>query len=374
MVNLPRILVVGGGIAGTCTAIALREHGFAPELVEARSTQPVEGAAITLHANGVRALRTLGLGAALGAVADVVPRWAFHDVHGRLLCETDLAALWEGVGPCLGVTRAELMRVLYAAAGDLPVRFGCAVTALRGDEARVHVGFADGSSADYDLVIGADGTRSAVRRLAVASVAPHRIGTTGWRSVVDGRPPGVAHLVLLLGEGCFFGLVPVGAGRTYGFAGTATGSGEGPAREHPGRFRDRFAAFGSPVSDYLALLDATPLHAAPVEDLELDRWHRGNVLLIGDAAHAMPPHAGQGGSLAAEDALVLAEELARADTLPAAFARFTARRRPRVEWVRRQTRAAAAAWMLPPPQRDQVLRERGDRLLQERYRPLRALP
>jgi 2-polyprenyl-6-methoxyphenol hydroxylase-like FAD-dependent oxidoreductase len=282
--------------------------------------------------------------------------------------------LWDGVGPCLGVTRAELMRVLYAAAGDVPVRFGCTVTALRQDDARVHVGFADGSWADYDLVVGADGTRSAVRSLAVASVTPRRIGTTGWRSVVDGRPRGVEHLVLLLGEGCFFGLVPVGAGRTYGFAGTATGSGGEPAREHPDRFRDRFAAFGEPVSDYLALLDGTPPHAAPVEDLELDRWHLGKVLLVGDAAHAMPPHAGQGGSLAVEDALVLAEELARADTLAAAFACFTARRRPRVEWVRRQTRAAAAAWMLPPRQRDEVLRERGDALLQERYRPLRALP
>ena len=188
------------------------------------------------------------------------------------------------------------------------------------------------------------------------SVTPRRIGTTGWRSVVDGRPPGVEHLVLLLGEGCFFGLVPVGAGRTYGFAGTATGAGGGTAHERPNRFRDRFAAFGGPVSDYLTLLDGTAPHAAPIEDLELDGWHLGKVLLVGDAAHAMPPHAGQGGSLAAEDALVLAEELDRAGTLPAAFARFTVRRRLRVEWVRPQTRAAAAAWMLPPLQRDAVLR------------------
>lgn len=135
------------------------------------------------------------------------------------------------------------------------------------------------------------------------SVTPRRIGTTGWRSVVDGRPPGVEHLVLLLGEGCFFGLVPVGAGRTYGFAGTATGAGGGTAHERPNRFRDRFAAFGGPVSDYLTLLDGTAPHAAPIEDLELDGWHLGKVLLVGDAAHAMPPHAGQGDSLAAEDAL-----------------------------------------------------------------------
>jgi FAD-dependent urate hydroxylase len=366
MVKVPRILVVGGGIAGLSAVVALRQRGFTPEIVESRAAPPAKGAAITLHGNGVRALRALGLGPALDAAAAVVPRWACHDQHGDLLCQTDLTALWGGVAPCLGIARTLLLGILRDGAADVPLRFGCAVVALRQNDRRVRVAFADGSSGDYDLVVGADGIGSTVRRLAVSAVAPTRTPTVGWRGVVAGRPAGVDHLVLLLGEARFLGLVPVGGGDTYGFAGT--GAGDEP-------FHDRFAGFGGPVPDFLARLrDATALHAAPIGCIALDRWHDGRVVLIGDAAHATHPHMGQGGSLAVEDALVLADELTRADTLPAALHAHTRRRRPRVDWVHEHSRRAAAAWMLPAAARDAALRVHGDRLLQERYRPLRDAP
>ncbi|HYY77682.1 MAG TPA: FAD-dependent monooxygenase [Actinomycetes bacterium] len=106
----------------------------------------------------------------------------------------------------------------------------------------------------------------------------------------------------------------------------------------------------------------------------MDRWHRGRVVLIGDAAHAAPPHMGEGGSMAMEDAVVLAESLRSADTLAAALDLHVARRRPRADWVQEQSRIAAKAWVLPPEVRDQVLRGRGDQLLRDRYRPLIAPP
>jgi 2-polyprenyl-6-methoxyphenol hydroxylase-like FAD-dependent oxidoreductase len=361
-----RVLVVGGGIAGLCAVVALRGRGLRPELVEARAHRPVEGVAITLHANGVRALRRLGLGDALDAAAEVVSAWSFHDARGSLLCRTDLVALWDGVGPCLGITRARLMSLLWQAAAGVPHRLGCALTGLRQDAGGVHVTFGDGSAATYDLVVGADGIRSTVRRLAVSPVAPSSTGTMAWRSVVAGRPGGVEHLVLLLGDGCFFGLVPVGGRHTYGFAGTLAGG--------SGGLHDRFADFGGPVPDYLARLRPSAVHTAPVEHVVPDRWHRGRVLLIGDAAHAMPPHMGQGGCLAAEDALVLADELARAKTVTAGVEAYVRRRWHRVARVREQSGAAAAVWVLPPAVRDPLLRERGDRILVERYGELRAEP
>ncbi len=366
MVTVPRILVVGGGIAGLSTAIALRQRGFTPELVEAHPGPSAEGAAITLHGNGVRALRALGVGPALDAAAAVVPRWACHDRRGDLLCQTDLTALWDGVAPCLGITRTLLMGILLSGAADVPLRFGRAVTGLRQDDRKVRVAFADGSCGDYDLVVGADGIGSTVRRLAVSDVAPTPTPTVGWRAVVAGRPVGVEHLVLLLGEGCFLGLVPVGGGHTYGFAGTGVG-------QKP--FPHAFAGFGGPAPDFLARLDATiPPHVAPVGCVTLDRWHDRRVVLVGDAAHATYPHMGQGGSLAVEDALVLADELARGETLSAALHAHARRRRPRVAGVHEHSRRAAAAWMLPAAARDAALRGSGDRLLQERYRPLRDLP
>jgi 2-polyprenyl-6-methoxyphenol hydroxylase-like FAD-dependent oxidoreductase len=200
----------------------------------------------------------------------------------------------------------------------------------------------------------------------VSDVAPTRTATVGWRCVVAGRPAGVEHLVLLLGDGCFLGLVPVGGRHTYGFAGTS---------DADAGLRDRFAEFGGPVPDFLGRLgDATPPHVAPIGCVTLDRWHDGRVVLVGDAAHATHPHMGQGGSLAVEDALVLADELARADTLPSALDAHVRRRRPRVDWVHEQSSRAAAAWVLPAADRDAALRTHGDRLLQERYRPLRDLP
>jgi FAD-dependent urate hydroxylase len=329
-----------------------------------------------LHGNGVRALRRLGLGPALDDAAAAVSRWDFRDQDGGLLCSTDLGMLWTGVGPCLALTRTRLMQILWDATTGLSRRFGCAVTGVRQTDDDVRVDFGDGSTHGYDLVVGADGVRSTIRRLAVSPAAPRSTGTIGWRSVVTGRLPGVEHLDVLLGEGCFFGLAPVGDGHTYGFAGTTRPLDRGKDPLRPvDRLRNQFACFGGPVPDYLARLDDhSALHTGPVEGVELDRWHRGRIVLVGDAAHALPPHMGQGGCLAAEDALVLAEELAGSDTVPSALQAFTARRRPRVNRVCKGSDAAASAWLLPEAVRNPVLRDRGDQILQERYRCLLAPP
>ncbi len=137
------------------------------------------------------------------------------------------------------------------------------------------------------------------------------------------------------------------------------------------RLRRRFEDFGGPVAAYLAALERDEqLHAGPTEWVDLDRWHSGRVVLLGDAAHAAPPHMGEGGSMALEDAMVLAESLRAADSVASALNRYVTRRRCRAEWVQEQSRRAAQAWVLPPTIRDAALRERGDEMLRDRYRPL----
>jgi 2-polyprenyl-6-methoxyphenol hydroxylase-like FAD-dependent oxidoreductase len=196
-----------------------------------------------------------------------------------------------------------------------------------------------------------------------------------WRSVIPARPAGVPHLMLLTGDGCFFGLVPVGEGGTYGFAGVDGERFADPLDGRLERFRRRFSDFGGPVpADLAALEHDAQLHFGAIEWMELDRWHAGRVVLAGDAAHAAPPHMGEGGALAMEDAIVLAGLLRSASTVEAALAAYEARRRPRAEWVQQQSRIAARSWVLPPVQRDTVLRERRDQLLRDRYRPLIAAP
>jgi len=373
MAQVARILIVGGGIAGQCTAIALHRQGFAPELVEARADWSAAGAAITLHGNGVRALRELGVGAALDAAAAPVPRWTVLDASGRSLCTTDLRELWAGVAPCLGVTRARLHRILRDAAADIPQRQGDAVTSVTQHDDQVLVAFADGRSGTYDLVIGADGIGSTVRRLLMGEAVPCDAGVTGWRSVSDRRPPGLSDLTLVLGEGCFFGLVPVGGGGTYGFAGQP-----GPPRQDPPagrlqRLRELFAGFGGPIPHFLAgLRSDAQIHGTRIRWVRPARRHIGRAVLVGDAAHTVPPHLGEGGAMAVEDALVLAAELRRCDTVAEALDAYEARRRPRVNWVAEQSLDTARVWAMPAPHRDAVLRSRGDQLLQDRYRPLRA--
>jgi 2-polyprenyl-6-methoxyphenol hydroxylase-like FAD-dependent oxidoreductase len=108
MVDIKRILIVGGGIAGLSAASALARQGFSAELIERNAKWPAVGAGINLPANGVRVLQALGLGAGAERNAAVVRRWGFFDQHGAALCETDLEDLWSEVGPSLAMTRVKL--------------------------------------------------------------------------------------------------------------------------------------------------------------------------------------------------------------------------------------------------------------------------
>ena len=374
MADIERILIVGGGIAGLSVATALHRQGLTPELVERSTTWPAVGAGINLPANGVRVLRALGVGEAVDRTATVIRRWGFFDQQGALLCETDLEDLWRDVGPSLGITRVRLQEALVAGAA-VSHRLGVSLTALTQDDDRVRVSFSDGMSGDYDLVVGADGIHSTVRELALSASSPSYAGTMAWRSVIPTRPPGILDMMVLMGEGSFFGLAPMGEGHTYGFGAVGGARFKDPIVGRLERFRRRFAEFGAPVPAYLAALQSDEqLHFGAIEWVEVDEWHRGRVVLLGDAAHAGPPHMGEGGCMAMEDALVLADVLRKAESVESALDAYVRRRRPRAGWVQEQSRAAAQAWVLPPAVCNAALRQRGDQMFRDRYRPLIPAP
>jgi FAD-dependent urate hydroxylase len=376
MVAIERILIVGGGIGGLSLAAALHRHGFTPELVERSTEWRTTGTGLGVLANGMRALRVLGLDGAVTQAGAVLRHWRFCNAQGEVLCDTDLEALWGDVGPCIGIERGSLLEALLAGAAAVPARLGIGITELIQEAARVIAAFSDGSWADYDLVIGADGIHSTVRTLAWAGLPPRYAGQVVWRSVVPTRPSGLDDMTVVMGDGCFFGVVPMGGGRTYGFAGlNAPDWFEDPLEGRLERVRQRFAQWGGPVPDYLTALQSDEqLRYDAIEWVDMDRWHTGRVLLIGDAAHAGPPHMGQGGGMAMEDAVVLSECLHTADSVEDALHAYVTRRRPRTDWVQEQSRAALAAWLLPPATRDAALRERGDQMMYARYAPLRPEP
>jgi FAD-dependent urate hydroxylase len=325
-------------------------------------------------ANCMRALRGLGLDRAVARNGFAMRRWGYSDARGELLCETDLESLWGDVGACVGVERTKLIEVLLGAATGVRARHGVTVSNLAQASRWVSVGFTDGSSADYDLVVGADGIRSTIRRLAFGGPQPTYSGQVVWRAVIPTRFDALDGMQLLMGDGRFFGLLPVGDGQTYGFAGLdAPEPPDNPLRGGLGTVRQLFASFSDAVAAFLAALECDEqLRFDPIEWVDADRWHTGGVLLIGDAAHAGPPHMGQGGCMALEDAVVLAEVLHEAATVDDALAAFEVRRRPRTDWVQEQSRAALRFWLLPPQIRDAALRQDGEHVMHMRYAPLRS--
>jgi FAD-dependent urate hydroxylase len=368
-----RALVVGGGIAGLALAPMLARTGVAVEVIEREPACRHAGTGIYLPGNAVRALGVLGLDAEVAARAVEIARQRFSDHRGRLLFEVDVAELWAAVGPCLAVHRAELHTLLREAAGDVPVRVGLAAERLAQSAGTVSVEFSDGTSGEYDLVVGADGIHSTVRRLAFAPAAvPRPVGQVGWRFVAP-RPPKVTTWSVMLGRGTAFLTLPLLDDRVYCYCDVVSPPDHGAPG--PERLRELFSDFAEPATTLLAGLDAAAdIHVSTIEEVALDDWACERVVLIGDAAHATSPNMAEGAAMALEDALVLADCLRRIPAIPDAIAAFQARRQPRTEWVRAQTHRRDRTRYLPPTIRDNVLRLLGRRIFHANYRPLLDQP
>ena len=375
MVRPGRILIAGGGIAGLTLATALRRRGFDPELVERSMTWDTVGAGIAVQPNGMRALLALGIGTAVKHLGAAISHWLFCDHRGEVLCEIDLEKLWGDVGVFIGIERVRLQAALRSAAAGTRCRLGTWVAALSQLGGCVSVVFSDSRAAEYDLVVGADGISSTVRRLASNPSSPVYDGQMAWRSIAQIGPGSLQSLQFWLGDGCFFGLCPVGNGRTYGFGNVTGPRLQDPVQGRLGRLRDRFAGFGGLVHEYLAGLERDEqIHCGPVEWLEAKEWRSGRVVLIGDAAHASSPMMGQGGCMAMEDAVVLAELLGSLDSVDNAVDAYVKRRRHRVDWVQQQSRAVGESLGMQPGIRNAALRERGGKMFRQRFGPLLAVP
>jgi FAD-dependent urate hydroxylase len=375
MAKIGTVLVVGGGIAGLTAAAALHQHGFTVELVERQQTWHALGAGFLVHPNGMRMLLALGLAAGVMDAGAVVRWWQFCDEKGALLSETDLEAFWGDAGPCVGIERTKLQRALLPGMANVRCRLGTAVTSLVQDDRRISVAFSDGSTGDYDLVVGADGIKSTVRALTLTTAAPSDLGAMNWRSIAPIRPGGLTALQLHLGDGCLFGLVPMGAGRTYGFAYVLQPRFHDPLEGRLKRLRNRFATFGERVQEYLDSLERDDqVICSAMEWMESDKWHSGRVVLVGDAAHASSPMMGQGGCMAMEDACTLADEVSAAATVQSALSSYVSRRKPRVRWVQQQSMALAEILTGPSAVRNVALRERGNEAMQARFGPLVLAP
>mgnify|MGYP002135214960 CR=1 FL=1 len=343
-----RVIVVGAGIAGLSTAVAMHRDGHAVTVFEERSDTS-SGAGISIWPNALAALDRIGLGdqvrEAGGRISAGAVRWRDGTWIRRPSAQRIVTALGE---PLVVIERAILRDILAGALPAGTVEHGVALTAVEHTAAGVRADLADGSRREADALVGADGTYSVVARLLNGDLAQRYVGYTAWRGVADHRlDPDLAGETF--GMGVEFGHVPMGVNQTYWFATERVAEGGTAAAGALEHLRATFAEWADPVP---AILAATPPDRLLRNDLydraTARRWARGPVVLVGDAAHPMRPHLGQGGCQAIEDAAVLARLLGSASDPATAFARFERYRRPRVRALVRESRTVGAVLNVRP--------------------------
>lgn len=327
-----RILIIGGGIAGMCAAIQLRKQHHHVDLVERDPRWSVYGAGITLSGPTLRALTEIGVIDEIMAIGWCADGADIHAADGRPLTELTTPRVGRPDVPGNGaILRPELARILreHTLASGTAVRCGTSFESLEQDGEQVHVRFKDGRDAAYDLVVGADGLHSQVReKLFPGSPAPAYSGQASWRAVVP-RPASLKRSAMFMGPNIKAGVNPVSKDEMYLFV---TEPRAQPDRldeaQLPGLLADLLAPFEGVIGEVRAGLGAhSRIVYRPFFTLLLPRpWHRGRVVLIGDAVHATTPHLASGAGIGIEDAIVLTRELGHADSMEAALASFTDRR------------------------------------------------
>lgn len=318
--SLP-VLVVGAGIAGCSAAIALAQRGARVTLVEKQAEWRFQSSGIFVYANGLECFGRLGVLPQILEAGFAIPqgRNVYLDAAGAPIVDTFYPpgrAAGGEVPAIVGIKRAGMHRVLARRlqALGIDIRLGTTVqTLLPGDaDTPAQVTLSDGTEGRHDLVVAADGIRSQLRGMVFGDITPRYSGLGVWRSV-HARPEALRDKIMQMAPGKRLGIMPISRDSLYLF-GTVADPAKAwhPRAQWPQRMRDHFAEFGGPVRPFLDTLgpESEVLYTA-VEEVVLPLpWHVGRTVLIGDAAHASTPFMGQGGAMAVEDALVLADCLA----------------------------------------------------------------
>lgn len=338
MSSIQKVLIVGGGIGGLSLGIALRRAGLDAEIVEISKEYNVYGVGIIQQANALRALDAIG-------VADEAMRRGSPYGKVKMCAPTGHQFAEIGMPPMgrypthNGISRKILHDVLHEAAleNGVVIRMGLTVSEIENEGTRVAVKFTDGTEGSYQLVVGADGVNSKVRNLVFGEQKPHYVGSSVWRYSFK-RPADLETGYMYFGKKSKVGLIPMTADTIYMFVVTAEGDDNPfiPEEELVPRLKAYVSEYPAKmVADLVdQITDPKGVIYRPLETLLMPApWYKNRVLIIGDAAHATIPQMGSGAALAIEDAVVLAEELGKDQSVADALDSYMKRRYDRCKMV-----------------------------------------
>jgi 2-polyprenyl-6-methoxyphenol hydroxylase-like FAD-dependent oxidoreductase len=355
MVKIEKTLVLGGGIGGMCAAIALARDGYAVDLCEAQPELSEQGSGLTLMGPSLRALQELGVWPEVRDSGNFADGSRIFDFHGKLIIErTGFKPQGLDLPTAGGILRPVLHEILKKRLRELGVepRVGLSGECTQQSENDVEVRFTDGTVDRYGLVIAANGLMSNTRRsLWPEAPVPTFTGQGCWRLVAE-RPESIDRPTFYVGAPVTVGAIPCSSTHMYVWVlqHVPENPWVDPENQHA-LLKKLLAPFGGDIAYVRDSIDEhSNVNYRPLEGfLMAAPWHKGRILLLGDAAHGTTPHLASGAGMAMEDALVLADSLRTQASLSSALEAHTTRRYPRCKLIVENSIAIGDAEMRGEP-------------------------
>ncbi|MEO6357975.1 MAG: FAD-dependent monooxygenase [Ferruginibacter sp.] len=333
---MTRITIIGGGIAGLATAIALQNIGLEAMIFEAAPEIKEVGAGLGLGANAIKALKLLGIQEEIIEAGQFLSSFTIYNQQGKIITKTDSVSVSKKYGlDNFTIHRAVLQQLLLSKINPACIQTNKRVEKVVQQQDNTVIHFTDGSIYETDYLVAAEGIHSIVRRQFLPASRIRYAGYTCWRAVIDNTTLQLNECSETWGTKGRFGIVPLKNNQIYWFACINAAANDERIKKYTvSDLIENFKDYHKPVSAILQQTKNDNMIQGDIVDLKpVNQYAFNNILLIGDAAHATTPNLGQGACQAIEDALILGDEIKKASDIKQAFLQFEKRRLKRTHWI-----------------------------------------